>query len=310
MDFGDSGELYTIRNQFYTGQFTKVKQYVLDQFNEENQLKVLELQVRSTISLGEDASKIIDEGKNRFPDNDPLFQLMSAWNDLNSFGTDDSPYFEDMKVPEFELQAILTTYYLIRYIKDIDQAITFLNNYIESSTMLKINELEPYLILIQLYLVKGNFAQANKIFNMFKNFPDSARDDIIYHVLESWILSIKGESDNINNSFFFYDELLSNDFEDDEMSKFNILNVLFTLTIQLKHYPEAAEIYQQMLSLKVKENDDFIANQITLNYLTDKANENPELITKLTNLNPDHHYIVEHNDKLNKFNEIVTKYKQ
>lgn len=310
MDFGDSGELYTIRNQFYTGQFTKVKQYVLDQFNEENQLKVLELQVRSAISLGQDASKIIDDGKNRFPDNDPLFQLMSAWNDLNSFGTDNSPYFEDMKVPEFELQAILTTYYLIRYVKDIDQAITFLNNYIEGSTMLKINELEPYLILIQLYLVKGNFAQANKIFNMFKNFPDSARDDIIYHVLESWILSIKGESDNINNSFFFYDELLSNDFENDEMSKFNILNVLFTLTIQLKHYPEAAEIYQQMLLLKVKENDDFIANQITLNYLTDKANENPELITKLTNLNPDHHYIVEHNDKLNKFNEIVTKYKQ
>lgn len=309
--FGDSGELFTIRNQFYTGQHKKVTLYALEQFSEESQLQVIIFQVRSSISLGQDASKLIDEGKSRFPDNEALFQLLSAWNDLHSFGTDDSTYFEDVTQPQSELQAILTSFYLVQFIKDIDGAISLLTSYIDNSGMLKINELEPYLVLIQLYLVKGNFNAANKIFNNFRNFPDSSRDSIIYQVLESWILSIKGETDNISNSYYFYDELLSSDFEGDEVSKFKILNVLLVLTIKLKHQPEAIELLKQIHALDVKPNATLLANEIALNYMSgkSKAGNNKELIDKLAQVDPDHSYIMDRESKLGKFKEIVAKYK-
>ena len=103
--FADSGELYTIRNQFYTNQHRKIQEYSLDQFSPENQLKVLEYKIRSAVALEEDASQLIDSGKSLFPNQEGLFQLLSAWNDLKSFGTDDLTYFDDIKLAQFEVQA-------------------------------------------------------------------------------------------------------------------------------------------------------------------------------------------------------------
>lgn len=306
--FSDSGELYTIRNQFYTNQHNKVRGYSLDQFSSENQLKVLEYQIRSSIALEQDASKLIDEGKVKFADNEQLFQLLSAWNDLKSFGTDDSTYFDDIKKAEFELQAVLTSIYLVRQEKDIDQAINLLVEYIDSKG--NFDELEPYLVLIQLYLSKGNFTSANKIFNDFQKFPDHTRDSIIYQVLESWIYSLKGETDNINNSYYFYDELLSTDFDDDNQGHFKILNVLFVLTLKLKHYPEAKELIQSINALNLKTpNGDFIANQITLDYLDNDGANVDKLLEELKTVEPEHQLIVDLNEKNDAFDEIVGKYK-
>lgn len=306
--FSDSGELYTIRNQFYTNQHNKVKSYALEQFSQENQLKVLEYQIRSTVALEEDASILIEKGKLQFPDNESLFQLLSAWDDLKSFGTDDSTYFDDIKEAEFELQAILTTIYLVKFEKDISQAIKFLNTYVE--THKNFSELEPYLILIQLNLIQGNFSIANKIFNDFNKFSESIRDSIIYQVLESWILSIKGETDNINNSYYFYDELLSTDFDDDPQGKFKILNVLLVLTLQLKHYPEAKELIQTINALELtKKNDNYLANQITFDYLENNGDNVEKLIEELKSVNPDHQILIDLEEKNNKFNDIVNKYK-
>ncbi|CAI5760099.1 unnamed protein product [Candida verbasci] len=308
--FSDSGELYTIRNQFHTYQHNKVIQYDLNSFSPDVQLKVLEYQIRSTIALEQDASNLIENGKSLFPDSEELFQLLSAWNDLKDFGTDDSTYFEDIKEGKFELQAILTTLYLIKFEKDIDQAIVFLSSYINSvNTLKKYNELEPFLILIQLYLIKGNLKMAINIFeNLKKDFPDSARDSTIYQVFESWILSIKNETDNINNSYYFYDEILASDFGDDSepKGKFKILNVLLVLTLQLRHVPEAQELIEQMKSLNVVD-DNFIANQITLkNILGDDTND---LISQLRKLNPEHDLIKDLDAKELIFDEIATKYK-
>lgn len=306
--FGDSGELYTIRNQFFTNQHQKVISYDLDQFSPEGQLRVLEYQVRSTIALQKDASNLIDNGKSSFPDNEQLFLLLSAWNDLKSFGTDDSTYFEDITQAEFELQAVLTAIYLVNFKKDIDQAIVLLTNYIDSGN-LNPEELESFLILVQLYLIKGNFNAANKIMLNFKNFPDSARDSIIYQVLESWLLSVKGESDNISNSYYFYDELLSVDFDDDSQGRFKILNVLFVLTLQLKHYPEVQELLAQMKTLEGKTDGDFLANQITMDYLLNNGENVEELLKELSKSNEEHQLVKDVNEKNSKFDEIVEKYK-
>lgn len=307
--FTDSGELYTIRNQFYTNQHGKVKAYDLGLFSPENQLKVLEYQIRSTIAFGEDASELIVSGRTKFPDNEAFFQLLSAWDDLKSFGTDDSTYFDDIDVAEFELQAVLTTIYLVKFGKDIDQAIKFLTSYIDNTNALaKYNELEPFLVLVQLHLIQGNFTAANKIFVSLSKFPDSTRDSIIYQVLESWLLSIKGETENINNSYYFYDELLSSDFDDDTQGKLKILNVLFVLTLQLKHIPEAQELYAQIKELEQKPNADFIANLIAYDYLINGGNNVDSLVGELKSADPDHAFVGDWLEKNERFDEIVAKY--
>lgn len=307
--FSDSGELYTIRNQFYTSQHHKVVSYSLDLFSPENQLKVLEFQVRSSVALSKDASQLIESGKLSFPDNDELFDVLQAWNDLKTFGTDESTYFDDIQEAEFELQAVLTALYLVKFQKDIDQAIALLVTYTNNSNN-NLHELEPYLILVQLHLIKENFSEANKIYENFKKFPDHARDSIIFQVLESWILSIKGESDNISNAYYFYDELLSADFEDDPQGKFRILSVLFVLTLQLNHYPEAKELLNQLVALDYKGigNADFIANQITFDYLTNNGDNVGTLLKELYNTEANHQLLVDLKEKNDNFSEIVAKY--
>lgn len=308
-DFSDSGELYTIRNQFFTSQHHKVVSYSLDSFSTENKLKVLEFQVRSSVALSQDASQLIDLGKLIFPEQTDIFDVLQAWNDLMTFGIDESTYFDDVEDAAFELQASLTALYYVKFRKDIALAIQLLVKYTNYNTN-NVKELEPYLILVQLYLVKENFSEALKIYNGFQNFPPQARDNIIYQVLESWILSIKGETDNISNSFYFYDEMLSTDFDDDPQGKFRILNVLFVMHMQLKHFPEAEELLNQINALNYtgNENDDFLANQVTFDYLTNNGANVGALLQRLKESYSEHQLLADLEDKNAKFDEIVSKY--
>lgn len=308
--FSDSGELYTIRYQFYTNQYHKVKSYSLEEFSEENQLKVFEFQIRSTVALDQDASQLIEQGKTRFPDNEEFFQLLQAWNDLHDFGTDDSTYFEDLKQAKFELQAILASLYLVKFAKDIDQSIKFLTDYIDKlNNLQKYNEIEVFLILIQLYFIKGNFKQATSIFKVLNLFPDFSRDNIIYQIIESWYISIQNGTDNVNNSYSLYDEVLSNSYSDDDnKGKVHNLTVLLVLTLQLKHYPEAQEVLDQISTLTDEKNADLIANQITLDRLVNYGQETNGLLAELKKVNVEHELIKDEESKNEIFDAIVAKY--
>ncbi|KAI5956564.1 hypothetical protein KGF54_001039 [Candida jiufengensis] len=319
--FSDSGELYSIRYQFYTNQHQKVTEYNLQDFSPENQLKVLEYQIRSTIELNLDASTLIENGRTIFPDDGNVFQLLQAWNDLNDFGTDDSTYFEDLKEAKFELQAILTTFYLIKFEKDFDQGIQFLNNYLENLNIsTKYNEIEIFLVLIQLNSIKGNYSKVKTIFMQLNQFPDFVRDNIIYQIIESWYKSIQNGSENLNNCFYFYDEILNNSFNDDDLKgKIHNLLILFILNLQLKHYPESQEILKQIENLKLDNNendikikdeefDDLLANKITFDRLINFGNDSDKLLEELKNINSDHELIKDEEAKNELFDSIVSKY--
>lgn len=306
--FGDSGELYTIRNEFFTNQHQKVIAYPLDLFSPEARLKALEYQIRLSVAISQDALQLIDKGKLLFPDNDSLFHLLQAWNDLKSFGTVELTYFDDVEAAQFELQAVLTALYLAKLHKDIDLAIALLVSYTNRKS--NMYELEPYLVLVQLYLVKGQFGDAYKVYLAFQKFPESARDNIIYHVLESWISIAKGETYNINNAKYFYEELLTLDFEGDARAKFHILNMLLVTTLQLKHFPEAEQILSQIQALGFAgaANDDFLANQVTFEYLTKTNPDVAPLLKQLQETNPEHQLVVDWKEKNQKFDDIVAKY--
>lgn len=304
-----SGELFTLRNQFYTGQHQKVISNDVALFSELAKPKVLEFQIRSTVALSQDASQLIEFGKSLYPEREELFQVLQAWNDLKTFGTDDSTYFDDVQEARFEAEAVLTALYLVKFRKDVDQSLVLLSKFTkrESETPL---ELEPYLLLVQLHLHRENFSEAYKIYEDFKSFSYSAKDDIVYQVLESWVMAVKGESDNITRAYYFYDELLSNDFNEDPQGKFHILNVLFVLTLQLKHLPEAKEILNQISSLGYEANSagDLIANKITYEYLTNNGANVLLLLLELSTADSDHQLLKDYKEKNERFDAIVEKY--
>lgn len=308
-DFNDSGELFTIRNQFYTGQHRKILAYDPNSFSQEARPKVFEFQIRSQVALSEDASQLIEQGRSLFDDHDSLFDVLQAWNDLNAFGTEDSTYFDAVDSAEFETQACLTALYLVKVRKEFELAVTILSQYI-SSTHAGAHDLEPYLLLVQLHLINGSLLNANKVYNKFLTLPASSQDDIIFDVVESWINISKGSFDQVNNSTFFYEELLDSDFEEDAQGKYHILNVLFALTVQLKRFPEAQDLLDQVTSLNFTGDvsGDLLANRIAYEYLTKGGDGVLPLLRDLAQVNPDHALLADIKDKNAKFDAIVEKY--
>ena len=299
-------ELYNLKNSFYTHQHRAVLAYALDGFSEEYRLSAQVFQIRSKVALGEDASVMIDKAKTNFPDNNDLFHLLQAWNDFFTFGTDDSTYFNDVATYKTELQAVLTLIYLVKLEKSVDLALERLTEYVESEAGV---QLEALMYLIQFNLIKGNFTAAFKLFSSFLLLPALARDLIIYQVLESWVHSLKGESDNISSAYYFYDELLSAADDEDVEGKLVNLTLLLALTIQLKHYPEALELLEQIDSLAAKPNGDLIANKITLDYATENGANIPELLQQLKSADDEHPALQDLKEKSQLFDEIVAKYK-
>lgn len=308
-EFNDSGELYTIRNQFYTGQYRKVITYDLNQFSEQVQPVVIGFQARSIIALAEDASDLIEQGRHLFPEKVALFDVLQAWNDLSPFGTDNSDYFDSIEFADFETQACLMTIYLVKVRKDFCQAIKILSEYISSSKIMA-HELEPYLLLVHLHLSTGNLSEAKAAFSSFEKLPFSSRDDIVYHVTESWMKAVIGGSDNVSNALCFYEELLTNDFGDDAQGKYHVLNVLFALTMQLKHFPEAQDYLEQINALGFQDNTtgDFNANKTVYEYLTRQEDMADSLLQELSKVNPEHPLLVDLLEKEARFDAILEKY--
>ncbi|GEQ66653.1 hypothetical protein JCM33374_g316 [Metschnikowia sp. JCM 33374] len=306
-DFAD--DLFSIRKQFYTGQHSKVVEHDYEQFSEETQLKALEFQIRSKVELSQDAKALIAQGVNSFPAHEDVFEALTAWSDLITGGTGNSSYFEGCEEAQFELQAVLTARYLVKYRKDVDSAIAHLVRFTGRASE-NVLELEPYLLLVQLYLFKENLTEASKVYKKFETFPSSARDDIVYDILESWVNSVRGQSDNINDAHYFYDELLTRGFDHDTQGKFRILTVLFVFSLQLKHHPEAQEVLDQISAMDYNGvgKADLIANQITYEYLTNGGDEVLALLKELVATDPEHPLLADLKEKNDRFDAIVEKY--
>lgn len=310
-NFEDTGELFTLRNQFFTGQYTLVKDHALEEFSEQTQPKVLEYQIRSSIALGQDASKLIDLLNSKLPEgeNQEIYLPLSAWNDMMCFGTDNSTYFESLKEPKNVLQAILTGLYYFHAEHSIDRAIECLNNFVEKSSLITFDELEPLLWLAQLYLLKENYLAANKVLLKFDSLQSSTKDVVIYQVLESWMMSLRGKTENLSNSFYFYDEILSTGAEADPFAKTKILSIMFVLYLQMRHFPEAQETLGQIEALCTKPDATLISNKITLDIIVNKGQNVSDLLGQLSKVSPDHPHLKGRAEKNAAFEEIVSKYK-
>lgn len=307
--FSDSGELYVIRNQFYTGQYDKVATYDLSLFSEEARPKVVEFQTRAKVALAEDASQLIEQARSMFSNQNELLDALQAWNDLNVFGTEDSVYFDSVESAEFETQASLTAIYLVKVRNDLDQAISLLSDFV-SSTKISAHELEPYLLLTQLHLVNGSISNANKVYTKFLALPAGSRDDIIFHLLDSWFSACKGGLENVSKSTYFYEELLETDFEEGSQGKLYFLSFLFALSLQLHRFPEAQHFLDQIDALNSSNDSsgDLLANRITYEYLTKDGENVLLLLRELANVNPKHALLIDIKDKNAKLDAIVEKY--
>lgn len=308
--YGDSGELYNVRNQFYTYRYRLVREIDPAAFSAETRLKALEFKIRLMHALGEDALDIIASSRNEYPDDASLFQVLDAWNALAVLGADTLAYFDALAEPQFELEAVLLAHYYARYRGEPATAIEKLTQYIETTkAYTKYNELEVFLTLAQLHLAHGSQNAAFQVFERVKKFPKFATDNILYQILEAWVLAIRGGSDRLKNSYSFFDELLEQDFDADAEAKFRALNALFVLSIQLKRYPEAQQVLAQILESPVAATGDSIANRIAFDYTVNNGSGVGELMAELEKVEPTHAMLLDYREKSAKFDAIVEKFK-
>lgn len=102
---------------------------------------------------------------------------------------------------------------------------------------------------------------------------------------------------------------MSNSYSDDDnKGKVHNLTVLLVLTLQLKHYPEAQEVLDQISTLTDEKNADLIANQITLDRLVNYGQETNGLLAELKKVNVEHELIKDEESKNEIFDAIVAKY--
>ena len=141
-------------------------------------------------------------------------------------------------------------------------------------------------MLVQLYLIKGNLTGATKVLQNLNQFPESARDNIVYQVLESWILSVTGDQtiSTIATTFTmrFYRAILIKTFR----GKFKIFECVVCVDVAVETFPEAQELLEQIKGLGVV--DANFANQITFDQLQNDGANTAELLSELKRLDASH----------------------
>lgn len=127
--------------------------------------------------------------------------------------------------------------------------------------------------------------------------------------MESWMMSLRGKTENLSNSFYFYDEILSSGAESDPFAKKKILSIMFVLYLQMRHFPEAQETLGQIEALSTKPDATLISNKITLDIIVNKGEDVSKLLEELSKISPDHPHLKDRAEKNAAFEEIVSKYK-
>ncbi|ODV94341.1 hypothetical protein PACTADRAFT_51199 [Pachysolen tannophilus NRRL Y-2460] len=292
--FSDSGELYQIRKQFFSGQYLKATDHQLDSFSEPAVPKVREYILRSHLILGN--YEEVETGIQNIEDTDvsKSFELYTLF--VKSNEKEPIEEFDDFLTnvtSDSEVITVLGSIYLARTGR-IDEALKLLEKNSANNSM------ECISIQIQLRILTNRLDLALKDIS---NFSKIAQDDIVFNLTESWVNLLKGGS-AYQSSFYFYEEISQSN------TSLKNLICLLILNLQLHHLPESAEVIEQLKTINEADvtNGDLLANQITYYVLNGEFEKVDELREELITQNSEHPYIVDYNEKVALFDDIVAKY--
>ncbi|VEU23231.1 DEKNAAC104353 [Brettanomyces naardenensis] len=138
----------------------------------------------------------------------------------------------------------------------------------------------------------------------------SAMDTIGYNQTSSW-LELSKYGDDLNKSYYHYDELSSSS----NTESLKCLVCLLTAHLKLLHFPEAQEVLDRIAAFKADHpqsltnwESDLLINQIALKFIQSKNDEADVLLSELKAQNPDDAYLKDLAEKQELFDTVVEKY--
>lgn len=305
---GGDGETSEIKKKFYTFQFKSLEECSILDFTDQSKKRVAIYQIRAYIQQNKDVESLLSKHQKLL--GKKLSKILREFLLVSQNG-DKSEYFESLQQTNTDLECILKSIYLVIHRDKISEAVELLKTRIESQQIDPDDfGFEIFLILVQLYIVQGNVEGAREVFHRLKKEFEEYSEDIVYQMIEAWTLLTDGGMRNLKNAFYFYDEIHSTSFEKNN-PKFNfmILNQIFALNIQMKNFTDAQEILDQIDQEKYQNeiNGDFLANKVSFNMINNINYD--EIITKIRNLDPKHQFLQDYDEKNDRFDKIVQKYK-
>lgn len=280
-------ELFTLRQQFFTGELTDVSKINADDYGVSENV-ALEYKLRSLMLLGQ-FSEATTQLKSV---SGVLGEALGLYAKLLQ-GKDVSSQFESLisKHKSESIVQILGTFYLIKQSR-ADDAIALLQ-YHE-------NSLECVLLLVQLLLQQNKLAEAEKEVTKASSY---AQDSIIFNLAEAYVNAAKnGES--LRGSLYFFEELSHSH------PTFKTLLGDLVLNLQLHQFPEADEVLRKISELQGNSPADLIANEYAYAQIKGDAAQASEKINQLTQLDGQHPVVIDYKEKSSLFDSIVDKYKE
>ncbi|OWB85641.1 hypothetical protein B5S33_g4310 [[Candida] boidinii] len=326
--FSESNELFTVKQLFYCAKYDELLKLKILQdeilFNEAiNKYKALQYQIRSSINLKDlskteslikESFKSLNTEKEALIQDDEIsksleleFKFLESYSQFilkNNSKSIESLISSYENIESDLIDLIISKYYSLS--GDDLKAVEILSN---------TNSLENASFLVYINIKNLNFKEATKIIN---NFSKISQDNLIFNLSQSWLDLINIEkskngkiienTNKVQSSYYFYDELTSNE------STVSIKNLICLLVCNLKllQLPESEHLIKRIEEEididELNKNKDYLINKINFNCQSQNTIENKNLIENLKIIDPNSSYLSDLNEKNKLFDEIVVKY--
>lgn len=292
----ESEDLFTIRNDFYSGLFSKVIETDFDLASEVAQGYIL----RSYLSLGQ---------------YETVVELASQAPHLKSFEYYAEYLLGDDVVSE-DLESlvenspststvILGALYYIKAQKGYEKALNLLEANLNWSAHDDLN-LELGSLAVQIYLLLGDLTNAVSFLKKFGAL--NINDSVVYSYATSLVSLVQGSESTQLQTFYFFEEITQ--------TNRSLKNLVYLLVIHLTlgHFPESLQIVEQVDALSESLDPEnyltFLINKAKLLIISNDTEGAEKLINEkiMTSEDQKHPFIVDLKEKNQLFDEVVLKY--
>lgn len=283
-----SGELFSIQQAYYTGDYNQVLSLDITGYNEKNKVAAQVLVERAKVRLGR-AQEVVSELEGSV---DVSLQAVKAY----------AQYTIGVGAKESGLEAVKQ---LVEKHGADNSVVQYLGGLVyvlegqddEALQLLEKHEgsLECISLIVQIHLLNNRVEKASQEVQAAKKW---AQDNIVFNLAESWV-DLRQDDDKYQDAYYIYQELTGGA----PTAKSLVGQAVSHL--QLGQIPEAEQELSEALQLEPN-NKEALSNSIACNIITGK--EYSDLESSLEQVQKDHPSLVDVTNKTALFDKVLEKY--
>ncbi|KUJ17996.1 uncharacterized protein LY89DRAFT_34672 [Mollisia scopiformis] len=285
--FSTEGELMNLQNYFYQGQYQEAIDFDTAGLSPENKLPARVLSLRAQIALGQAEDVIADVQGEKDVELVAVGALaeLAAGNESKALKIAEKLSTESGDNGAVQVLAGI----VLQAAGKSEEALALLSNHQ--------GNLEAVALIVQIHLEQNRTDLAIKEVSAARSW---AQDSLLVNLAESWVgMRVGGE--RYQQGFYVFEELA----QAPSTSSTQSLISQAVAEIHLGRLDEAEAALQQALSKEPK-NAEAIANSLVLNIIAGK--DAKQLTSELQSVAPNHHFLVDLQEKSELFDKAATKY--